>query len=301
MQQESYLSDLTSVRDQGFTWQTPASLTSNRFNELLGTDAFVRAVVQKTDLEAKMDDGTQVVEETLTSVRNSIWASPIGDNHMEINVVRESPLEAFQLAEGTIETYRQWQINADRNQSVAAEGFFGNLLSDYKAELDGARAALETYLLANPEPLRGDRPVTETLEIQRLQQDIELAQTRYSNALGKEEDARLATAQAESVVLQRFSLIDAPRIPTSPELGLRDIATDLAIFGIIGALISGAMIVSGAILDRSLFFPIDVKMLLQLDVLATIPFAPLAPATTPAAQSVPKSKQKPRRGRPGAF
>jgi hypothetical protein len=60
VKKESFLSELTSIRDSGFSWVTPAQTSANEINQLMGTNAFIRAIIQKTDLEPQMQGGRKL-------------------------------------------------------------------------------------------------------------------------------------------------------------------------------------------------------------------------------------------------
>lgn len=271
VKKESLLAELTSVRGTSFTWQTPASLTVGEINELLQTDSFIRAVISDTDLESRMDGGTDLVNQTIAEVRQAVWVGSIGDNQLRVSAAHENSLLAFQLVNGTITSFIDWKINADRNESETARNFFTDLIGSYSAEVEGARQNLYDYYEAHPSPIKGDRPIVEQLEITRLQSQLELASSRYASALDKDENARLAAAQAEGDVLQSYTVVDSPIIATEPEVSLKQMAMEGAVFVIAGILLSLLAIAGGALLDRSLRFPIDVWHGLHLPVLASVP------------------------------
>lgn len=271
VQQESLLSALNAVTPESFIWVTPAELKSQELIDLLNTDAFVRAVIQGTDLEGLMSMGPSVVDETLYQVRNSISVQPAGDNQLFVRAENENPIVAYQLVNSVIENHIQWQISFKRNESESAQTFFDSLIEIYQVELGTARSAMEAFLLERPEPIRGDRPAIEQLQIERLQSSIELASTRYASALDKEENAQLAMAQVESNVRQTYFLIDAPIIPSEPYTTLRETVMNMAIFVIVGVMFSAGIIVLSALMDRSIRFPIDIRYTLELPVLTQIP------------------------------
>lgn len=271
VQKESFLSQLTSVKGSNFTWQTAATMTVGEMNELLQTDAFIRAVIKDTQLEGQMDAGREAVDQAIDEVRRAVWVIPLGENQVRINAIHENPELAYQVVNGVINIYLQWKINADRTESQAAQTFFTGLIASYKADVDTARQNLYAYLEAHPGPIRGERPAIEQFEINRLQGELELAQSRFANALDKNENALLGSAQAESDVFQSYVLIDAPRLPEQPETSLRKLALQAGIFVLAGVLLSVLGIAGGAVLDRSFRFPIDVWNGLHLPVLAAVP------------------------------
>ena len=271
VQQRSLLSSINAVTPDSFLWVTPAQAKSAELTDLLNTDAFIRAVIQGTDLESRMDKGPDMVEETIDEVRNSVWTEPAGDNQLVVASAHENNVIAHQLVSSVIENHIQWQIAFNRDESESAQEFFTSLIDVYQVELTKARSAMEDFLLEHPEPLRGNRPAIEQLQIERLQTEIELAAVRYASALDKEENAQLAMAQVESDVRQTYFLIDAPEFPEKPDTSRRDAALSVVIFTIVGVILSAGLIVVVTLIDRSIRFPIDIRYTLELPVLTEVP------------------------------
>lgn len=273
VQKDSLLSELTSLNTSSFSLLTPAQVTTEEFNELLQTDAFVRAIIQQTDLEQTLGTGEMTVPETMSEVRKQVWVETQGNNQVMVASAYEDPVIAYQLGNAAVESFIQWRINADRQQSVSAQAFFAGLIETYSTDLDASRAELEQFLSEHPEQLRGKRPEIEQMEIDRLRGTIELARARYAAVLDKDESARLAMAQAESDTRQSYFLIDAPAMPTAPETSLRKTAVNMVIFLIGGVILTIVAVIGGMLLDRSFRLPVDVEVGLGLPVLALIPEA----------------------------
>lgn len=274
VQKESFLASLTSVRDNNIGWWiTPADDSATEISDLIRTDAFVRAVVQSTDLEEKIANGPESVRETINEARQSIWITTLGDNQVVINAGHTDAQIAYQLVNSVLDSYLQWKINADRVESEVARAFFVELTQQYKDDLEATRHELQEYMLSHPQPVRGDRPEVEQLEIERLQAELQLAGTRYARALEKDENARLALSQTESDIRQTYFLLDAPRIPSKPETSLKDTVMNVAIFVVVGVFMSGVGVMGSALIDRSFRFPVDIHHLLDLPVLAAVPNA----------------------------
>jgi uncharacterized protein involved in exopolysaccharide biosynthesis len=271
VQRTSLLSSLTQIRDDAFSWSSPTQIAMNELNELLQTEAFMRSVIQKTDLEANMSSGPDAVSTTIDLVRKALSVQMVGDNLIQISVKNKNPQLAQQLAAATIDAYSLWKLNSDRQESVVAQSFFAAVIPPYQKDLQQARAAMQSYLEDHPVPLRGERVPEEQLQIAQLQAAIDLASRRLESALEKEENARLAQSQAESSVRQNYLVIDAPTLPLKPETSLKERALAAVIFVVLGIMLTVGGIVGGALLDRSFRFPIDVLNSLELPVLAIIP------------------------------
>jgi len=271
VQKASLLSSLTQIPSDGYTWRTPTQIALSEFQELVQTEAFVRSIIQKTDLEANMSGGSDAIKQTIEQFRLALSLQQVGDSVVEIAVTNKIPRLAQQLAAATIDTYTNWKLNGDQQESAVAQSFFRDVLPGYQDNLQKARDALKVYLEAHPVPLRGERPAQELLEIAQFQSAVDVATKRVENALEKEESARLAQAQAESSVRQNYLLIDAPTLPTKPETSLRQRLTGPLIFVIAGIILTIICVAGGALLDRSFRFPLDVRTSLDLPVLATVP------------------------------
>lgn len=271
VQQESFIAQLTSVRDVGFTWNTPAQDVATEFTDLMNTDAFARAIIQKTNLESDMSSGPEKVQEVLDEVRNDVWAVPQGQNQVLFSASYTDPEITSQLVSASINNYIDWKTNSQRVESQTALTFFQDLSTTYKEEYDAAREALVNYLIAHPEPLRGNRPDQEQLEIDQLQSELQTVETRYSRTLDNVESSRLSLTQIDSNANQTYILIDAPTIPDKPEISRRSMAITFAIFGVVGVLLSVIGIGGGTLVNRSFMFPIDVINLTGLPVLSSFP------------------------------
>jgi capsular polysaccharide biosynthesis protein len=270
-EQKSMLASLTSVQSDGFSWNTPAQNTTYAISDLLRTDAFIRAVIQGTDLEAEMSKGDSVVRETIDEVRKSIWVSVAGINQVKISGMNPDPYIAYQLAQSTINTFIQWKINSDQTDRVVAVKFFRELIDEYKSEHEEARQALRRYLETHPEPVRGDRPDIEEVEIQNLQSELIFIGTRLSQAENKAEDARLAMSQVESNIRQKYNLFDAPDVPAKSATSKRQLAMNAAVFLTAGLLLSGFAVLGATVLEQSFRIPLDIRQALDLPVMAIVP------------------------------
>lgn len=275
VQKETLLSTLTSVRTNVFgRYVTPAEETVGELYQLMNSDGFMRAIIQQTDMEPLMNEGPKAVEQTLDQVRDSIWFRSLGNNLVEVNTKAEEARVSAQLANSTIETYTRWKTNISRDEGVAAQQFFQNLVDTYRAALETERSRLTDYLVAHPQPVRGDRPPVEEAQIAQLQAAVNLAEERLRDAEDKEEETQLALAQTESNIRQSYLVVDAPTVPLEPTRSKTELVVILALFLMVGGVFSVAGIVGGALLDQGLRYPVDIRYGLKLPVLATIPEAP---------------------------
>jgi uncharacterized protein involved in exopolysaccharide biosynthesis len=270
---QSLLASLSSLTNSNSNvWVTPAQSTASEINELIRTDAFIRAIVQQTDLEDEMTKSPKEVNQLFVDLRTNFSITTIGDNQTLIAAANDDPKIAYQLVDSLINNYIQWKIKSKKTESQTALTFFSNLIDQYNKDVQTASTNLRTYLLQHPEPTRGERPYVEQFEIDNLTEEVKLAQTRYNNALDKEENAKLSLEQVETDAAQTYVIVDAPEIPTQPETSLTKVGLNLSVFIVAGLLLSIGLLFVSYLLDKTIRFPLDVGVYLgDLPVLAVIP------------------------------
>ena len=274
VQSDTLIENVAGIGDDGFNWVTPAQATTDEFSELLQTDAFIRLIIQQTPLEASMDDGEQAIEETILDAREAIWVVPLGSNQVKLNAEYRVADVAHNLAEGAVNTFIQWQIDSAKQDSISARVFLENLIPEYEADYNAAIEALEGYLLQNPEPLRGNRPALEQLQIDRLQTEVGQAYDRYITAQENLEQIRLQEVIAEGTTRQTYTIVDYPLKPRTPEIYFVDVVTVVAIFVAVGVTLTAIGVIGSTALDRSIRLPIDARYVTDLTVLGVIPAPP---------------------------
>ncbi|WP_322490177.1 lipopolysaccharide biosynthesis protein [Chloroflexus sp.] len=272
VEKDSLLASLTSSNTDVSWWVTPAQATANELGELLATNAFVRSAIQQTKLEPLMAGGPEVVWETFTFFRREVSINSLGDKLVEIRATTDDPELSYQLVVATMDTYLKWKLNTDFQESVAAQKFFESLIAPYQAEVDQARQALIDFLSNNPEPVRGERPPSEQFQLDQLRAALERAEERLIAVRENEESARLALVKNESLIRQTYQIIDQPELPQKAEFSLTGFVKNMIIFVAIGVFLSVSLIGGGALLDRSLRFPVDVRHGLNVPLLALVPF-----------------------------
>jgi hypothetical protein len=251
----------------GFTWETPATATSRTINELLGTDEFAVLLVNEAGLSGMLDNG--LID--LDTVRESVGAFPSGSNLVTIQASNPTADVSYRLAQATLDTFIGWTLDIDLSQSVVAEQYFEGLLERYQDEIEAARRAFAEYVEQSPPLEDGTRPPEELLEIERLDAEVQFALARRSDALQNIESARLAIEQTEQDISQRLRVVDEPAMPFAPEPSRRQMVLLAGLFLAAGFVLSFAVVVTGAILDRSLRSVDDVVLRVREDVITVVP------------------------------
>ena len=262
---------LTKLTGAGATttngYQTPAQSANDRLRSLLGTDGFVRTVAEKANLAGAVDSGLI----TLGQIRSSIGTAPSSANTLRIGVANTDPTVAFNLATAVVPAFVDWVVQTSLSDSEVAEEFLTTLANSYKTALNTAQNALNSYLGTHPDPVIGIRPTAELNEIARLTGTMTDAQSRYTETLGKAENARLASAQTRSDVSGRLRLVDAPKYPTVTDASLKGKVVQFALFLVLGTMLSAAVVFLNTLADKSIRLADEVRENLGVPLLAVIP------------------------------
>ena len=276
---DSVLGTLTAPRSNSYIYVSRAQIAVDEIETLLATDSFLRAVIQRTNLEDEFADGYPL-DELLFITANSIFVKIESRQQVAIEAQADTAELAYQLALATMETYRQYKINVAVTDSDVARGVLSEVLNEHRETLQNAEQELRDFLEDNPEPLLGvQRPETERNEINLLQANIKRADNKLLQVEALNETVRLSRAQAEREIDQTYVMVDAPRFPSKAAVSLIQQVAVFVMFFIVGFTLSVAITVGTAALDNSFRYPVSVKLGLGLPVLGTIPVAEMiAPA-----------------------
>lgn len=273
VQDDSLLTTLTNVRSNNYIWVSRGQTVIEQFDSLIQTDAFARAILQRTDWEAELQAGVPLGE-LLDAVRQNLWGEIKGEKHVHIVAQSDDPVIAYQLAEAAITLYRQWKVNlavSDINNSVA---FLESVMADYQAELISAETTLRTYLAEHPDPAFGlRRPAEESTQIEILRDDVSVAERRILETRAKIDLIKLDQSQALQEVENTYLLVDRPTLASQPEYTLAQRILVLLIFVGMGVLLCIAMGVGATLIDKTYRYPVDIHTDLYLPVLGRIPAA----------------------------
>jgi hypothetical protein len=276
------ISSLSGSGDQSFGYDTPAGATSKRISANLQTDEYVRDIATRAGLGDAIASGRI----TLAAVRASIATYANGNNLVTVSAGNIDPTVAQKLVAATIAAYVQSEIDASASQSTAAVAFFTNLLGTYKADLDNANAALDSYLTAHPAGPQGARGADQQTEIVRLTGDVTQAQNKYNDTLNKRQDAELSNEQTKADVGQRLRIVDQPQVPLAPTSGKKKKIMTAGTFLMLGVVLSVGALVLATVLDHTLRTPRDVETRLGIRLLGEVPDAKVRREKRRAGKSV---------------
>jgi len=271
---------------------TPAQDADARLSSLIGTDKFIRSVIDQAGLSDAVNGGLL----TLDQVRGSIAVSPTSANTLQVSGSSLDPQVAFAVANATIDSFKQWVIDASLTDSSTAEQFFNSLAATYKTDRDAKKAALDKYTSTHLEPVIGTRSQTDQAEFDRLNNDFKAADAQYNDSLSKAADARLASAQTRSNVDGRLRLVDVPAVPTVSSFSKVTLVLQLALFVFLGLALSVIVVFVGTIADKSIRGADEVRRRLGVPVLAVVPESrsSVTPRqrTNPMVAAAPKGRRR---------
>jgi uncharacterized protein involved in exopolysaccharide biosynthesis len=265
---ESMLGDLTDAANTpGLTFDPPAVVTARNINQLLNTELFLSRVAEEAGLGTAITDGTLL----MAQIRDYTGASADGENLVLVSSTSRNAELSQRLAKATMRSYVNYVVDSEVTESTGSAEFLEKQVRDTEGEVNAAWDEVQRYILEHPLAESRQGPLAERLQLQRLQDMLDRANERHEQALNARDSAELATAQARVVVQQRLQTVDEPELPTTPQPRLRKAALTLFLFGAVGALLSLALVVITATLDRTIRVPNDITAKFGHDVLAVIP------------------------------
>jgi uncharacterized protein involved in exopolysaccharide biosynthesis len=226
------LNELSDRGGENFGPDTPAAFTTRGLSGVLLTDKFIERLIANAGLTSAVQEGTISPDD----IRSSISATAGADEFVAISAYNGDPEVAYALAGSAIRSYIDWQIDNNAAQATAA------------------KQQLETELKGLEE---GQRSAGAELEISRVRGQLQVAENTLNDV----------TTSAE----QQFQVVDDPQPPSAPEPRRKQDVITLAMFTILGLLVSGAALVVGTLLDRSVRYSDEIEAHLHLPVLATVP------------------------------
>lgn len=265
---ESLLSDLTSTASNNAgTFETPATVTARQINELMGTQDFLDKVLAGAGLTDAARQNPVIQKDLVAST----GALADGDSIVRVSSTTGQAELSRRLAAATIDAYRAWVRDSYVSQGVSTEKSLTQRVTDRTTDVNNANAALTTLIDKNPAVPIEQRTPGDQLEFQRLQSAADRAQDKLEEAQDSLDAAKLQSAQAAAVVDQRVQVVDKASLPVAPEGRLKKAALTLALYTVIGLLLSLGSVVVAAMLDRTIRVPDDVTAKFGLDVLAVVP------------------------------
>ncbi len=192
------------------------------------------------------------------------------------DVVRQKRTVAELQRRVDAETAMQ-QVSSEEVGLSPAEKARRNRLQDAKAELENLDRQI-AYKLSEEQRLHGvvadyqrriEATPTRQAEMTELTRDYETLQQTYRNLLGKKQESQIATNLERRQIGEQFKILDAARLPEKPSSPDRPRLYSIAVAAsvLVGLLFAAA----AEYLDRALRTEEDVRLVINVPVIATIP------------------------------
>ena len=261
------LADLTETANTPiFGADTPALVTSRTLNNLVKIDSFLTSIIENARLAGSIETGVLTRDE----VRSSISAEAVGDNIVAISATSPRPEQSQLIAQGTVDSFVGFVVGNDIADATLSVAAYQSEVERAETELIEARNAFDEYSLANPQPAVGERPVEVELELERLSGNLDRAETAVQNAQDDVNGARLTLEVSRALVERKLDVLDEPVLPKTPQPRLQAAAMTMIMFTFLGALLSLALVVITAMLDRTVRTAGDLAKF-DVEVLAVVP------------------------------
>lgn len=265
---ETLIASLTQS-NVNYGYRTPADVTSSSINQLMQTGEFIKTIASTAGLATSLDTGALTIDE----IRGAISVSAAGDNLVHVSATFANPEVAYRLAQATIDAFKQSVIDNDVSDSQTALDFFSQRTVELQAAVDTAQQNLETYLSEHAAQLDGSYTTQDQLRIEQLRTELTNAQDKLTANQNSIDAANLQMAQSTASINQRLQVIDVPERPVAREPKLKKMAMSMAMFLVLGGLLSLGALVIAAALDRSVRFPSDVQQRLGVPLIGAVPRA----------------------------
>ena len=203
-------------------------------------------------------------------VSASTSAAADGDQLVRVSSTTDRPDLSQQLAAATMDTYVQFKLDDTLEGTREAEAVLVTREERDRAAVATARQNLQTFFetsgIDDPENVTA----AQGLRIAELESELQRADAKLTRTLDDLDQAANATASARAEINQRLRQVAAPEAGGEEPL-LRDAILTMAVFVVLGIVLSLALVLVTATLDRTIRVPNDITAKYGLEVLAVVP------------------------------
>jgi uncharacterized protein involved in exopolysaccharide biosynthesis len=227
--------------------------------------------IEGLEKEVSSEDGTADRLRQLSEAKSKLAAAleKYSDEHPDVVRLRsevaslEKAVQADSEAGGTQQTAR---AHADNPAYIQVKGQLDALTVDREGAVkkrDALKAKLDDY-----EKRMAQSPDVER-QYREMARDLESAQLKYQEILSKQTEAQVSQNLETERKGEKFTMIEPPQFPEKPISPNRML---ILIFGLVMAAASGlAAVIARDSFDASVRGPSDIRQLLQVPALASIP------------------------------
>jgi len=265
--EQSLLSDVTETNAAPFGAVSPADRAVEQLGLLLGTDRFLEAIAA----DAGVTVGDQPGQMTVGQLRASLHASVIGDRLVRVSATTSGPELSRRLADQTVTAYIDHVAAAGAAEGATTEQSTVALVEAARAERDRANEDVKAFLAAHPDAASADASPVDLQDLKLKELEFEQAVQRYAEAKAAQDKADLEAGTASDVARQRLVLLVPAVAAAGPDPVVKTMVLSVAVFVVLGILLSFASVVGASMLDHTIRVPADIEDRFGLDVVAVLP------------------------------
>jgi len=250
-----------------FSFNTPATVTSRQVSELLSTDEFVRRVAIAGGWAEELESG----QVTLSQLRMMAYVVADGDTLVRVGASTTDPDVSQRLASAVVNSFRDYTVETGAVEASTSVEFLTEEVRTVQERSDAAAAGVDAFIAQNPGAGESELPLALATQYQRLLDAAEVESAALRDATAALREARLRERETATVVDQRFRVLDEPQTPKAAEPRLKGMVLEVAMFVVLGAILSVLLLLVLAMFDRSIRTSSDVRRKFGLGVLALVP------------------------------
>jgi hypothetical protein len=186
---------------------TPAQNTVDSLDQLVLTQTFYWQLGQ-----ALMDNHTvssaSERDQVLGDVRSSLTVTASGSHLVALKVECRTASVCIQVLTTTISLHRDWLIQTEKQQADVASQFYTSQLQQAKVRQQASIDAFDAYVASHPvapNALRAPDP-----EYDRLQSDLQQAQTQVNDLQDKLQSIQFSNDAAAEIDQTALRIVDPP-------------------------------------------------------------------------------------------
>jgi hypothetical protein len=265
--EQSLLSDVTETNAAPFGAVSPADRAVEQLGLLLGTDRFMEAIAAAAGVTV----GEQPGQMTVGQLRSSLQASVLGDRLVRVSATTSGAELSRRLADQTVTAYIDHVATAGAAEGAATGRSTAALVEAARAERDRANEDVKTFLAAHPDAASEDGSPVVLQDLKLKQLEFEQAVQRYAEAKAAQDKADLEAGTASDVAHQRLVMLVPAVAATAADPVVKTIVLSVAVFVVLGILLSLASVIGASMLDHTIRVPADIEDHFGLDVVAVLP------------------------------
>jgi len=250
---------------------TPAQVQTNRFKELVSTNTFSRAIVERISLPPET---TEAQKGRLASViRRGIQIGALGEHSVHVGFTHADPALATAIVQVAVEEYNRVTAESATFQASEAIKFYRERVQTYEATvLPESGGAVTEYLRMHPELAVSTQSKTTDPHLAQLQQQAERDRSEYERYLRRLDEVMVQSQAAERNQQVAFRVLDPPEV--QPDTGTLSKKTLVLYAGAATGISFGYVVlflILATELDQTIRNAGDIRRGLQIPVLEIVP------------------------------